>query len=692
MKHLIYTSAVIVAALLLTVSSAFATRYHVTPDGTRTEGDSVANNWNLDNCYSSLQDVAAIAAVTDTILLDYGQHLYLNSNTLPALIANRNLNLDNEGFTVILMALSGFYLADNQNDVEIRGITFTAESVESDRPLFDLVPESSNFNQFFLNSCRFFNLNSSALGGSINIGGGVLRAQAANQRAIIRISSCEFKNNFSRGNGGAIGINDNWIVLISDSHFIGNHSHPGFGNSGQGGAIALNSPNLISNLSLYNCVIDSSYAVGPGGAIAVDDGTLSLTSTSLLNSISGFESSTGWQAGAGIFMRAPAGSNESGRSLIITDCLIKGNASYSIENTGAGDGGGVLVKGVSGHMTDVTVSNTIFENNFNMQGGGLYIGRFATGSVDRCIFLNNRAYFAGGGSFKGGAFYGCMGETARYNYCSFIGNEAGVDKDGNPISIRGWGGAFSTRLFPRGIFTNCTFLNNGAYGTNVKGNAIYAHHEGTSFNDPDMRCVINSCVFWGTAGTDIQINVPEYAIETVTNCAFGAGEFVCVGVTPINTVELTENPCVNLADISLLEDSPCLDMAFLTEFETDLFGNPVPSGAMPDIGAMEFMQLTPVQQTLPSGNLVVAPAYPNPFNPSTTLIFYLEKQSKVTVDIIDISGRSIHNTNYGTMLSGQYVYSWNGTNNEGNSLPSGHYFAIFKAGSEQNVQKLVLLK
>jgi hypothetical protein len=692
MKHLIYTSAAILAALLLTVSPARADRYHVTPDGTMIDGVSIADNWNLDNCYSSLQDVAAIATVTDTILLDYGQYTYLNSNTLPALIANRNLDLNSENFTVVLMALSGFYLAADQNDVEIRGITFTAESVESDRPLFDLAPESSNFHQFFLNGCRFFNLNSSALGGSINIGGGVLRAQSSDQTAILRISSCEFRNNFSRGNGGAIGITDGWNVLIYDSNFTGNYSHPGFGNSGLGGAIALNSPNRISHLSLYNCVVDSSYSSAPGGAIAVDDGTITLSSTHLLNSVSGVEHSTGWQAGAGIFMRATEGSNESDRFLIITDCLIKGNTSYSLENTGAGDGGGVLVKGFSGHMTDVTVNNTIFENNFNMQGGGLYIGRFATGSVNRCTFLNNRAFFAGGGSFKGGAFYGNMGETAEYNYCSFIGNEAGVDKDGNAVSIRGWGGGFSTRLYPRAIFTNCTFLNNGVYGTNIKGNALYAHHEGTSFNDPDMRCVINNCVFWGTAGTDIQINVPEYAIETVTNCAFGSGEFVCVGVTPVNTVELTENPCISLTDITLVADSPCIDMAFLTEFETDLFGNPVPSGVMPDIGAMEFMQLTPVQQTLPTHNLVVAPAFPNPFNPSTTLVFYLEEQSKVTVDIVDISGRLIHSTNYGTLLSGQHIYSWNGSNNEGNSLPSGHYFAIFKAGSEQNVQKLVLLK
>jgi hypothetical protein len=344
MKHLIYTSAAILAALLLTVSPARADRYHVTPDGTMIDGVSIADNWNLDNCYSSLQDVAAIATVTDTILLDYGQYTYLNSNTLPALIANRNLDLNSENFTVVLMALSGFYLAADQNDVEIRGITFTAESVESDRPLFDLAPESSNFHQFFLNGCRFFNLNSSALGGSINIGGGVLRAQSSDQTAILRISSCEFRNNFSRGNGGAIGITDGWNVLIYDSNFTGNYSHPGFGNSGLGGAIALNSPNRISHLSLYNCVVDSSYSSAPGGAIAVDDGTITLSSTHLLNSVSGVEHSTGWQAGAGIFMRATEGSNESDRFLIITDCLIKGNTSYSLENTGAGDGGGVLVK------------------------------------------------------------------------------------------------------------------------------------------------------------------------------------------------------------------------------------------------------------------------------------------------------------------------------------------------------------
>jgi hypothetical protein len=692
MKTIVCFLATIIIALQIYASPSFAALYHVSQNGTKVTGSCQPNNWDFENCYSNLDTVAPIATHSDTILLDYGEHDYQTSNSFPALLANRNLDLNYKNFKVIIWSLSQFHVSENQNNIEVRGIAFSARNVQSDLPLFNLNKPGNNFDQIFLNNCQFFNINSSALGSEINIGGGVLRALSTEQPKLIKISNCEFQNNFSAGDGGSIGVLDGWNVLIDNSSFIGNYSNSGYGNSGMGGAIAINSPNKVTYLSLYNCVIESNYSTGPGGAISVNDGTLELFSTDLLNNQSGVEHHNGWKAGAGIFMRANENSHNSERFLRIDDCEISGNFSYPSENTGAGDGGGVFVKGITGHMTEVIVNNTIFENNFNMQGGGLYIGRYTNGVVDKCIFKNNKAHFSGGGSFKGGAFYDCLGETAAYSYCVFVGNEAGVDRDGSVLPTFGWGGAFCTRLFPRATFTNCTFLNNGVYGDNTKGDAFYSHHEGTHYNDPNMRSEFSNCLFWGTAGSDIQINVPDNAIALFSDCAIGIGEFICEGVAPLNLIELDFNPCASLTDFSLPDNSQCIDMASPTQNTTDFFGNPVPSGQYPDIGAIEFMQASSIHYNTPTNTLNILPAFPNPFNPSTTLSFSLENQSLVSIDIADIYGRLINSKRFGVLSSGQHSYRWSGINNEGNSLPSGQYFAIFSAGSEQIVQKLILLK
>ena len=89
------------------------------------------------------------------------------------------------------------------------------------------------------------------------------------------------------------------------------------------------------------------------------------------------------------------------------------------------------------------------------------------------------------------------------------------------------------------------------------------------------------------------------------------------------------------------------------------------------------------------------PAYPNPFNPTTTIRFnLLEIQSKVTLHIIDITGRVVETlvdaASVGTKYqskSVEYEVVWNASNQA-----SGIYFAYLKSGSMVKSQKLILIK
>jgi len=82
-------------------------------------------------------------------------------------------------------------------------------------------------------------------------------------------------------------------------------------------------------------------------------------------------------------------------------------------------------------------------------------------------------------------------------------------------------------------------------------------------------------------------------------------------------------------------------------------------------------------------------AFPNPFNPSTTLTFQLPVAGFVELEVFDINACRV-----GVGLAPTRWYP-PGTHNilfDGTGLPSGVYLARLKAGNWSQVQKLVLLK
>ncbi len=84
--------------------------------------------------------------------------------------------------------------------------------------------------------------------------------------------------------------------------------------------------------------------------------------------------------------------------------------------------------------------------------------------------------------------------------------------------------------------------------------------------------------------------------------------------------------------------------------------------------------------------------WPNPFNPKTTLRFFLKEDTHVRLEIFDISGRKIRSLIDADAFSGEHLAQWNGVDEHGNLVPSGVYFAKLTAAKEVQTQKLTLLK
>jgi hypothetical protein len=90
--------------------------------------------------------------------------------------------------------------------------------------------------------------------------------------------------------------------------------------------------------------------------------------------------------------------------------------------------------------------------------------------------------------------------------------------------------------------------------------------------------------------------------------------------------------------------------------------------------------------------LKVTGAVPNPFNPSTEIRFATSHQGVVVVTIYDSSGSVVKSIGSVNVSSGNNAVTWNGKNNNGNSVASGVYYAQVKFGSTSETTKLVLAK
>ena len=85
-------------------------------------------------------------------------------------------------------------------------------------------------------------------------------------------------------------------------------------------------------------------------------------------------------------------------------------------------------------------------------------------------------------------------------------------------------------------------------------------------------------------------------------------------------------------------------------------------------------------------------AYPNPFNPVTTIKYDLPDQAFVRLSIYDMMGREISQLVYNTQEPGFRSAVWDATDNIGRHVSAGIYLYQIQAGDFVQTKKMVLLK
>lgn len=88
--------------------------------------------------------------------------------------------------------------------------------------------------------------------------------------------------------------------------------------------------------------------------------------------------------------------------------------------------------------------------------------------------------------------------------------------------------------------------------------------------------------------------------------------------------------------------------------------------------------------------LILYPAYPNPFRGEMTIDFELEKSKNIVLEIFDSAGSLVSRIVDKEMSQGMHSVTWNALDEGGNRVPVGVYFVRLRGEDLNHAQKLVL--
>jgi len=99
----------------------------------------------------------------------------------------------------------------------------------------------------------------------------------------------------------------------------------------------------------------------------------------------------------------------------------------------------------------------------------------------------------------------------------------------------------------------------------------------------------------------------------------------------------------------------------------------------------------PVEPVKPS-NFALHTNYPNPFNPTITIRFDLDKNASIELAVYNVRGELVNIIASGYHASGSHVVNWNGKDRSDRMVPSGIYIYKLKVGETSYSRKMTLLK
>jgi hypothetical protein len=91
------------------------------------------------------------------------------------------------------------------------------------------------------------------------------------------------------------------------------------------------------------------------------------------------------------------------------------------------------------------------------------------------------------------------------------------------------------------------------------------------------------------------------------------------------------------------------------------------------------------------GDILVA-NYPNPFNPTTTIVFQNATHGLVVIDIFNLKGQKVRSLLHEALQSGTHYVHWDGTDDNHRAVASGIYLYQMTTAEYSSTRKMILMK
>ena len=210
------------------------------------------------------------------------------------------------------------------------------------------------------------------------------------------------------------------------------------------------------------------------------------------------------------------------------------------------------------------------------------------------------------------------------------------------------------------LFTPSELVNNIIWKDNPGNNLIsYSNYVDARYNNISLR---NGAVFPGVENFNEE---PDFVGNTDSDDA--------------EKIEFAEK----FVQYQLNATSPCIDAGDPTE-DADS------DGTIPDLGVFEYVgnkdQIQATNSNISLNN------YPNPFNPTTNILFNVAQEGNVEIKIYNIKGQVVKSLINENRAIGSHRVVWNGSNNAGSKVSSGVYFVRMKLENHSVTRKILLTK
>ncbi|TKJ42277.1 hypothetical protein CEE37_00950 [candidate division LCP-89 bacterium B3_LCP] len=540
------------------------------------------------------------------------------------------------------------------------------------------------------------------------------------------VSNCTISENFANNKGAGINIyGSNCIVRDC---IVNNNTCE---NNGAGIGITWNEP-LISN-----CTITDNVANGFGGGIhshqysepVITDCIISRNSAQwgggLLISHPGTDLEVGYceisdnsaaNRGGGIYISSGGGydihhnlisgntASERGGGMCIQNSGSPGVRNNTIVNNTAPDGGGMYLSDNNywGYEGKFITSNIIEDNT----GGGGYYGEEGESLIKYCDIFNND-----GGNLVGLNIPAGLGELTNVNLngdsCDFC-NNIFVD----PLFVDPFNGNFNLQQNSLCIDAGDPVCPDDPDGTIPDIGAFYFEQDMPSAS----VCLIpdESYLTIPATGGEFDFNIAITNNEA-TSLSFDVwivaqlpnGTWFGPLLGPVN-ITLSASQTVNRDRIQTVpaaapfgnyeysgrvgihpDDIWHADSFTFVKWESG-DGGPVNDWFNSGESFDQWLTLT-TQPQIPD-HFALYPAFPNPFNPATTICYALPQAAKVNLTVYNVSGRSVANLINGWRDAGVHEVTFNTLGASGLRLSSGIYIYRLTAGEFSASVKMVLMK